>query len=454
MRLYINECIKAFCRRSTIGIFLALTVLNGVLLWVNESLGEEQLYTARQYKAVYDHIQNTSADKALEKLTQMQSELEIIEQMSFGEEVSDIDINADTKSMLEKYKSKSYLRFCNDIYTEPQLIADVIKEVQAFAEYDSYLDGIDKQARKMTGISLFAEPDSFSYKNIAKTPDDFAHLKGSTLAPAPSKGAHMATGFFPTDIAAFLMIMTVVVTIVTRENELDQITLSRTTYKGRIPLGIAKLMTCFTAAFAALILLYSVNLAAGYFTYGYGDLGRQIQSVFSFNGSDLKLSVIQYFVLFLISKFGVYCLFAALIYMITTVSNSSVKVYALLAVILAAEAVMYFTTVIYILTYAPYFYNVLNAYGTRQLSAPAYSLEHLSGWNLSILEYLILISVLRYLGMILAMLLIYFVSRKAKSYISAILIETAVLIVPPVLFLLDLSAFKWFGLSPIIFANV
>ena len=145
MRLYINECIKAFCRRSTIGIFLALTVLNGVLLWVNESLGEEQLYTARQYKAVYDHIQNTSADEALEKLTQMQSKLDIIEQISLGEEVSDIDINADAKSMLEKYKSKSYLRFYNDIYTEQQLIADVLKEVQACAEYDSYLDGIDKE---------------------------------------------------------------------------------------------------------------------------------------------------------------------------------------------------------------------------------------------------------------------------------------------------------------------
>ena len=64
------------------------------------------------------------------------------------------------------------------------------------------------------------------------------------------------------------MIVTVVVTIVKREKELDQITLSRTTYKGRIPLGIAKLMTCFTAAFAALFLLFSVNFAAGYLTYG------------------------------------------------------------------------------------------------------------------------------------------------------------------------------------------
>ena len=171
-------------------------MLNGVLLWVNESLEEEQFYTAKQYKAVYDSIDKMNADEALEKLTQMQSELDILEQMSFGEEVSDIDINADAKSMLEKYKSKSYLSFCNDTYTEQQLIADVIKEVKACAEYDSYLDGIDEQARKMTGISLFAEPDSFSYKNIAKTPNDFAHLKGSTLAPAPSKGPIWRQAFF------------------------------------------------------------------------------------------------------------------------------------------------------------------------------------------------------------------------------------------------------------------
>ena len=732
MRLYINECVKAFCRRSTIGIFLALTVINGVLLWVNESSKKDQLYTAAQYKAVYDSIKGMDANDVFEKLTQKQDELQIMERLSFGEDISYYDKDNDTEKLIEKYNSKAYLEYTDNIFTEQQLISDVLKEVQACAEYDGYLDGIDQQARKMTGISLFADPDSFSYKNIAKTPSDFAHLKGSTLTPAPSKGVDMATGFQVTDIAAFLMIMTVVVTIVTREKELDQIVLSRTTYRGRMSLGLAKLMTCFTAAFIALILLYSVNFAAGYFTYGYGDLGRQIQSVYSFNGCDLKISVIQYFGLFLLSKFGVYCLFAALIYLITAVSNSSVKVYAILTIILAAEAVMYYTipsasylcllkyinlvafanthdilaqylnlnilgepfgykaifiisvtlfilafsilavisyarqsvirnrtkrlsfsifkgrntslflqecykifiggkallillafgafvwfsytpinekfasadeiyykqymlklegeltpekehfladeqakfdqaeadmqrelangswyaamkyqnilapktafdqvkshaeylkqsggefiydtgyklltgdesagnndatlaltalamlictltyvysieyktgaavllrtsqrgrgtvfvrkfvigliiiTVIYALTYAPHFYNILHAYGMRQLSASAGSMEHLAGWDMSILAYLILISVLRYLGLIASMLLIFFISAKARSFISSLLIETAVLIVPIVLYLLGIGAFRWFGLSPIVIGN-
>lgn len=736
MRLYINECIKAFCRRSTIGIFLALTLLNGVLLWVNESSKKDQLYTAAQYRAVYYSIEGLNAGEAFEKLSAKQKELRAMEMISFGEDVSYLyydNDSFDAEALLEKYKSKVYLEYCDNIVTEQQLISDVLKEVQSCAEYDSYLDGIDEQARKMIGISLFADPDSFSYKNIAKTPGDFAHLKGSTLTPAPSKGVEMATGFQVTDILAFLMIMTVIVTIVTREKELEQTVLSRTTYKGRMPLGIAKLITCFTAAFMAVILLCSVNFAAGYFTYGYGDLTRQIQSVYSFSGCDLKISVVQYFGLFLMSKLGVYMLLAALIYMITAVSNSSVKVYAILTIILTAEAVMYYTipsaswlcplkyinlvafanthdilgqylnlnifgepfrykavfaitlafliltfsilsviafskqtvirsrskrltftllkgrhaslflhecykvfiggkvlfillafgvfvwfsyapinekfasadeiyykqymlklegkltpekeqfladeqakfdkaqsdmqkelaegntfaamkhqnilapqyafervkqhaeylktndgefvydsgyklltgdetagnkdatlaltalamlictltcvysveyqtganvllhtsprgrrtvfirkfaigmivlTVIYVLTYAPYFYNVLHAYGTQGIEAPALSIEHLSEWDMSILFYLVLISVLRYLGLILSVLLIFFISLKAKSFISSLLIETAVLIVPIVLYLLGIGFFKWGGVTPVVIGNI
>jgi len=736
MRLYINECVKAFCRRSTIGIFLALTLLNGVLLWVNESSKKDQLYTAAQYRAVYHSIENLNADEAFEKLSAKQKELRAMEMISFGEDVSYLyneNDSVDAEALLEEYNSKAYLEYCDNIVTEQQLISDVLKEVQSCAEYDSYLDGIDEQARKMTGISLFADPDSFSYKNIAKTPDDFAYLKGSTLTPAPSKGIDLATGFQVTDILAFLMIMTVIVTIVTREKELEQTVLSRTTYNGRMPLGIAKLMTCFTAAFMAVILLYSVNFAAGFLTYGYGDLSRQIQSVFGFNGCDLNISVIQYFGLFLLSKLGVYMLLAALIYLITAVSNSSVKVYAILTIILAAEAVMYYTipsasylcpfkyinlvaftnshyilgqylnlnifgepfgykavfaitlefliltfsilsviafskqtvihsrskrltftllkgrhaslflhecykifiggkvlfiliafggfvwfsyapinekfasadeiyykqymlklegkltsekelfltdeqakfdkaqfdmqkelaegntfaamkyqnilapqyafervrshanylktndgefvydsgyklltgdetagnkdatlaltalamlictltyvysveyqtganvllhtsprgrravflrkfaigtivlTVIYVLTYAPHFYNVLHAYGTQGIEAPALSIEHLSEWDMSILFYLVLISVLRYLGLILSVLLIFFISLKAKSFISSLLIETAVLIVPIVLYLLGIGFFKWVGVTPIVIGNI
>ena len=308
MRILLNEIIKAFCRKSTIGVFIALAVLNGVMLYVNEN-STDAVYTSKQYKEMYSEISDKPAADVYNELLERKNTLE------------------ETESDL----------------VELELTEAVLAEVEAASKYDDYLSGIDERAKKMTAISLFADPDSFSYKNIAKTPDDFAHLKGSTLTVSPSKGVDMATGFLPTDVVAFLMIMTVIVTIVTREKELEQLTLSRTTFKGRASLGTAKLFTCFAAAFAALVMLYSVNFIIAYNTYGFGDISRQIQSVLSFNGSNLKISVSEYFVFFLLTKLIVYCTFAALIYLVTAVSDSAVKVYAILAVILAGESALYYT---------------------------------------------------------------------------------------------------------------
>ncbi|MBR6336199.1 MAG: hypothetical protein IKR76_00545 [Ruminococcus sp.] len=690
MRLFVNELVKAFCRRSVIGVLLGLAVLNGVLLYVSES-SNDALYTPAQYRQMYDEISGKPADEVYKNLLERKKELQETE--------SDI--------------------------TQLELTDTVLEEVRACAEYDDYLQGIDKRAEIMTSVSLFAEPDSFSYKNISKTPEDFAHLKGSALTIAPSKGVDMATGFLPTDIIAFVMIMSVTVTIVTREKELEQLLLSRTAFKGRAPLGAVKLFTCFAAALIAVVLLYSVNFIAAFFTYGFGDDSRQIQSVLSFNGSALKISVSEYFVLFLLTKLLVYIAFAALIFFITAIADSAVKVYVSLAVILTAESIAYYTiqptsylcifkyinlvafantkelfcrylnlnifgepvgylpvfftslgvmtavfsvlsvyafshtaviksntkrrtfalfkgrhtglflhecykvficgkvlpillvfaafiyaiytpvkerfyskediyykqlvtkyegeltaekeeqiaaekksldtdesgddlssilkmqeladrraaferfeahieylkasggdilydsgyklltgdetaghkdttlaltamamlictltyiytaeyqtgaavllhtsargrgavfarkaiigiiivTIIYLLTYVPYFYSVLSAYGTGSIDSPACSMEHLSRFDISIRAYLILLCAVRYLALILAMLLIFFISKKAKSLISAMLIETAVFILPLLLYLLGICTFKWAGLTGLILGN-
>lgn len=345
MKIYLGELVKAFCKKTTVGIFIVLAVLNGVLLWVNENQ-KNDMYTTAQYKAAYADLEGLSAEQAYEQVGLQLQKLQLIDRLSFGEDISETlkeYPEIDGEQLMKEYKNKSYLKYTNDSFSEQQLLKDVLAEVESCAKYEDYLTGIDETARKMTGISLFADPDSFSYKNIAKTPGDFAHLKGSELEIAPSKGVEMATGFLATDLIGSIMIMTVVVTIVTREKELNQIALSRTTFKGRASLGIAKLFTCFTAAFIAEILLYAVNFAVSYFTYGFGDLSRQIQSVYDFNGSNLKISVLEYFILFLIAKLAVYCVFAGLIYLVTVISNTAVKVYGILVVTIAAEAVLYYT---------------------------------------------------------------------------------------------------------------
>lgn len=320
-------------------------ILNGVLLWINEDQMNE-FYTAAQYKSVFSDIDGMSCGEAYNRVNLQYRKLQIFDRLSLGESLTDIlaensDINA--QQLLNEYKSKSYLKYTNDSFSEQILIKDVLKEIESCVMYDDYLNNINEDADKMTGISIFAEPNTFSYKNIAKTTEDFSHLKGSELKVGPSKGIAMATDFLATDLIGFILIMTIVITIVTREKELNQIVLTRTTFKGRAGLGASKLFICFSAAFISVIVLYTVNFAVSLYTYGFGDLSRQIQSVYGLNESNLKISVAEFFLFFLIAKFAVYCVFAALIYLIAVCSDTSVKVYGLLVLIIGAEAVLYYT---------------------------------------------------------------------------------------------------------------
>lgn len=65
MRLYINELIKALCKKTTIGIFIVLTAINGILLWINDNRNNS-VYTGQQYKAVYNDLNGCSPKQAAE----------------------------------------------------------------------------------------------------------------------------------------------------------------------------------------------------------------------------------------------------------------------------------------------------------------------------------------------------------------------------------------------------
>ena len=73
---------------------------------------------------------------------------------------------------------------------------------------------------------------------------------------------------------------------------------------------------------------------------------------------------------------------------------------------------------------------------------------------MSIKGYLIFISIGRYVALVFAMLIIYFLSSKLKSVISAFLASTAVLVLPVLLSLLGIGVFEYVLLDPILVGNL
>src|SRR5690625_8050590 len=96
---------------------------------------------------------------------------------------------------------------------------------------------------------------------------------------------------------------------------------------------------------------------------------------------------------------------------------------------------------IYLIVYAPEFISVLKAYGTRALDAPIYSMPHMSNMKIgmSILQYLWLISIIRFVAMLLAIIVIFVISVRLASLISVFMAVTGVLVLPLLFALLDIN---------------
>ncbi len=351
MRIYINEFLKVWGKKSFLAIVAVLMILNGVLLYVNESSKEnENFYSASDYKNLWADIEKLPEDKAFEEIKMQAEKLDFFSEFEFvqegfssEEEIKERFPNVDFDSAIKEYKSRRFLKYTNAVWCERELYSDVLQEMQQCENYSEYLQNIDDTAKKMTGISIFSKKGTFSYNNIEKTPDDFAHLKNNKLKFGISKGVTMATNFQATDLIALIIIFAGVMTLVTREKELNQMGLAKTAYKGRSHLAIAKLFAIFTTCIISVILLYAVNFSVAYKTYGFGDLDRFIQSVSGFVGSNLSITVGRYFVLFLLAKLFSYMMIASFIYFIAVKCKGSVSAYISLALILGIEGVLFYT---------------------------------------------------------------------------------------------------------------
>ncbi len=304
-----NELRKLLCTRSVLLSIIGLLVANVILLCLQ--IGQDAM-PAEDYKAIYAHLQGKSTEQAQAEVSQQYEKLR--EQWKLTEGAS---------------------------WDEMELYALILDEITAMTSYDNYLTGIDEAAAQMQQSSLFGDPESFSYRNIQKTPSDFAHLKGIELTISPSKGIELATDFPVTDGIAACMLLLTVLTLVIREKEQNQLLLYHTAFHGRGRLGLAKLCTCFIIGVTAAVLLYGCNLLICGSAYGLGDLGRYIQSVHAMNGSCFRLTVGAYFFLFLLAKAAAYCLLAAVMYLVAVLAKSAPQCFGILTIVGGISAALW-----------------------------------------------------------------------------------------------------------------
>ena len=183
-----------------------------------------------------------------------------------------------------------------------QMMNEEIEQLKAVGTYHQYLQSIDDAAATMTAVSIFADPSSFAYRNIVKTPAAYDSVRSVQPVFAPSYGVLLAIENTPSDILLLFIIFTAVTVIFYKDRECGIVGLVKHLQYGRTRLALSK-----TAAVLAVCIVcgggfFLLNLWIGSVRFGLGDLSSPVQSLKGFLGCNLRISVRQLMALVFIYK--------------------------------------------------------------------------------------------------------------------------------------------------------
>lgn len=66
----------------------------------------------------------------------------------------------------------------DELFNRSVMLSNIQAQLSHIDSYEEFISNMKSRAEQQSSFSIFAEPDSFSFRNIEKTPVDFAEVKG------------------------------------------------------------------------------------------------------------------------------------------------------------------------------------------------------------------------------------------------------------------------------------
>lgn len=306
-RLLRFELKKVVGKRLFWGLFFLAFGLNIIMLWwVNK--GDTYTPGFNDCKSVYTELRPLDDTGKLQALQKEKSVLEAIRQ----KEQLEIDraLSPDSpavKSEEEQYAAV-YRQYKNILdqkqdyrqaERKSQVVDEALSGLATVTGYPEYLDGISREASRLTGFSVFGakQEDSFSSRNIQKTFNDYEPLGSVKPSYDIDKGVCLIVDFPATDIFLLLTLLAICLCLITDEKDKGLFALIKCTKNGTGRTIAAKLAALFVLVLFVNTLVFTSSAAFAQASYGLGDLSRPVQSLPAMIGATLRLSVGQYLLL-------------------------------------------------------------------------------------------------------------------------------------------------------------
>jgi hypothetical protein len=229
----------------------------------------------------------------------------------------------------------------NKAYMDNDICNTLIEKINYLIEYPEYINTIRENAENMQTVSIFSDPNSFSYRNIIKTVDDFSsiHITEISLDNDLAINALFTDSISDYSILAYMM---VIVLLMIQERKKGLWPLIYAYPEGRSTLATKRVFILFICSVIATFFLIGGRfITAGIAYDGFGDMSRPIQSMSMFQGVSQPFTVGTFLINFFVFKIIGTWVISLIIYMLMlAVSNTSLGV-AITALFLGTEYTLF-----------------------------------------------------------------------------------------------------------------
>ncbi len=290
--------------------FAGLVFLNIFLMWF---FGQSSRFPTSAYLQMTNDLAGKTIEEQYSFVSELYEQIDAVNKIDYtvrlyerSPEDSARLSNGEYKPIFDKYsqvyKDKTYLNYTKSMNSEFAFLKTINNEISAVYGYEDYLNEIQENAEMLSGISIFNKEGSYTSNNIKATAKAYEGMSGIPINYYPQKGIVTALEFDISDVILIFIMILMSFTLVREEKDNGLLYLIRSTQRGRLHTAIAKAVALIISLLVAVIVLYCTNLIYCNFTYGLGDLSRTIQSVPRLINSTLKVNLIEYLGLYMLTK--------------------------------------------------------------------------------------------------------------------------------------------------------
>lgn len=253
------------------------------------------------------------------------------------------------RTLLSEYEGKSTEEILDALKAQDPLEMPSAEKERLKAQathvkdYAAYLDSVKKQAEKQKNSSLFGKnKNSFTYRNILKTEEDFGVLNGTEAVLGNDRAVESLLAFTAAD---YFFLAAVLLTAMSffdeKKNGLQAVV--RSSPAGRSGLGRRRCGVLLLTSLVYTVLLYGLPMLCAFMIDGTGDLSRPVQSLVSFKKCTGRYTVAGGLIRILAVRIFCGFLLGLIIWFFLSFLKQQQLAWLLMAVAFTAEYVLYRT---------------------------------------------------------------------------------------------------------------